>query len=90
MAYVKKQQSEVPFQSGCDDQAPSTELECGLDDLYEIYTEKLSSTKIASKSVVAQKVTAEDKADAESLRNASLGLMTPQEKTKLKVKGREM
>ena len=82
MAYVKKQQSDIPFQSGCDDQAPSTELECGLDDLYEIYTEKLSSTKVSSTSVAAQK--ANDKAKAETLRNASLGLLTPQDKTKLK------
>ena len=82
MANVKKHQSEVPFQSGCDDQPPSTELESGLKDLYEIYTEKLSSTEIASTSAVAQK--AEDKVNAKTLRNASLGLLTPQEKTKFK------
>jgi hypothetical protein len=46
MAYVKKHQSEVPYQSGGDDQPPSTELESGLEDLYEIYTKKLSSSKL--------------------------------------------
>ncbi|KAI2506488.1 hypothetical protein MHU86_7898 [Fragilaria crotonensis] len=82
MAYVKKRQSEVPFQTGCDDQAPATALEHALDDLYEIYTEKLSSTKIASTSVAAQKTA--DKANAQTIRDSSLGLLTPQDKTKLK------
>jgi hypothetical protein len=32
MDYVKKEQHDVPFQSGRDDQAPSTDLENALDD----------------------------------------------------------
>ena len=75
MEYVKKAQDDVPFQSGCDDQAPSTELEAGLDDLYELYCEKACDAKVASNSTAAQK--AEDNVRAETLRNASLGMLTP-------------
>jgi hypothetical protein len=84
MAYVKKKEGEVPFQSGCDDLAPSTELESGLESLYEIHTEILSSIKVASTSTAAHK--AADKEKAETLRNASLGLITPQDKIKLKTR----
>ncbi len=82
MEYVKKAQDDVPFQSGCDDQAPSTELEAGLDDLYELYCEKACDAKVASNSTAAQN--AEDNARAETLRNASLGMLTPQENIRLK------
>jgi hypothetical protein len=82
MEYVKKEQDNVPFQSGCDNQAPSTELEAGLNNLYELYCEKKCDAKVASNSTAAQK--AEDNARAETLRNASLGMLTPQEKIRLK------
>jgi hypothetical protein len=81
MDYVKKEQNDVPFQSGCDDQAPSTDLENALDDLYEIYCEKKNDAKVSSNSTAAQK--AEDNARAEVLRNASLGMLTPQQKSGL-------
>jgi hypothetical protein len=82
MEYVKKEQNNVPFRSGCDDQAPSTELETGLDDLYELYLESKCDAKVASNSTAAQK--AEDNARAETLRNASLGMLSPQDKGRLK------
>ena len=82
MEYVKKAQDNVPFQSGCDDQAPSTELEAGLDNLYELYCEKKCDAKVSSNSTAAQK--AEDNARVETLRNVSLGMLTPQEKIRLK------
>jgi hypothetical protein len=56
----------------------------GLESLYEIHTEVLSSIKVASTSTAAQK--AADKEKAETLRNASLGLITPQDKIKLKTR----
>ena len=85
MTYIKKQQNDVPFQSGCNDQAPSSELEMGLGDLYELYSEKICDAKMASTSVAARK--REDNAKAETLRNASLGLLTPQDKIELKSRG---
>ena len=53
-----------------------------LEFLYELYCEKNCDAKVASNSTAAQK--AEDNSRAETLRNASLGMLTPKEKIRLK------
>ncbi len=78
IAYAKKTQGEVPFRSGCDDEDAPNEVQTLVEDLYEIYSAKLEDSKIASTSVAAKK--ADDFARAEALRNASLGMLTPQDK----------
>jgi hypothetical protein len=78
MAFVKKHQDNVPFQSGCDNQLDHGELVGALDDLYEIYTSVLAEQKAASYFIAARK--ADDQAKVDTLQNASLGLLTPCDK----------
>ena len=79
MTFMKNHQNNVPFQSGCDDEPERTELQGALEDLYEIYTSVVSELKEASNSAAAKK--ADDRRKAEALRNASLGILSPSEKS---------
>jgi len=79
MAFMKNHQDNVPFQSGCDDEPERTELQGALEDLYEIYTSVITELKEASNSAAAKK--ADDRQKAEALRNASLGILSPNEKS---------
>ena len=76
---MKNHQDNVPFQSGCDDEPDRTELQVALEDLHEIYTSVITELKEASNSAAAKK--ADDWQKAEALRNASLGILTPKEKS---------
>ena len=78
MAYVKKADGLVPFQSGMDDQSGPGQLQNGLEDLYELYASFGEETKITSTASLAKK--ADDKAKAEALRNASMGMLTANDK----------
>jgi hypothetical protein len=78
IAYARKAQGEAPFRSGCDDEDAPNEVQTLVEDLYEIYSTKLEDSKVASSSAAAKK--ADDFAKAEALRNASLGMLTPQDK----------
>ena len=79
MAFMKNHQDNVPFQSGCDDEPERTELQGALEDLYEIYASVITELKEASNSAAAKK--ADDRQKAEALRNASLGILSPNEKS---------
>jgi hypothetical protein len=80
MAFVKKADGLVPFQSGMDDQSGGPgQLQRGLEDLYEqLYASFGEEAKTASTASLAKK--ADDKAKAEALRNASMGMLTAHDK----------
>jgi hypothetical protein len=70
MLYAKESFQDVSHRSGCDDEAPPSEVQSGVEDLYVMYEsfrdakEKEKQQKIASRK--------EDKDAAESIRGASL------------------
>ena len=82
MTFVKKEENVVPFRSGSDNEpgaGKQSELASALEDLYEIYSSVVSDREAAGASVSKKK--ADDMANAELLRNASLGMLTEIEKT---------
>jgi hypothetical protein len=83
MMFVKKEENLVPFRSGSNNDpgaGEQGELASAFKDLYEIYSSVVSDCEAAGVSVVAKKM-ADDMANAELLRNASLGMLTENEKT---------
>jgi hypothetical protein len=85
MMFVKKEENLVPFRSGSDNEpgaGEQGELASALEDLYEIYSSVVSDREAAGASVATKK--ADDMANAELLRNASLGMLTENEKTMMR------
>jgi hypothetical protein len=77
MDFMRKLESRVPLNSGCDDEDISGELQLGLEDLLEMYSAVAANTAMANTSVAESR--AKDKEKAETLRKASLGLLSVEE-----------
>jgi hypothetical protein len=85
MMFVKKEENLVPFRSGSDNEPGAGEvgeLASALEDLYEIYSSVVSDREAAGAYVAKKK--ADDMANAEFLRNASLGMLTASEKNTMR------
>jgi hypothetical protein len=81
MSVMKKIENEVPFKSGCDDEDAS-ELQLGLEELLELHSAASSAATNSNAASAATK--ADDKKKAEQLRQASLGMLSPEEKRDLR------
>ncbi len=78
MDFMRKLKSRVPLNSGCDDEDILGELQLGrLEDLLEMYSAIAANTAMANTSVAKSR--AKDKEKAETLRKASLGLLSVEE-----------
>jgi hypothetical protein len=71
MSFVKWHQALVPFQSGCDDEDPPTEIMDGLQSMYDDWTSSVKKSKEKHDAVATKKQN--DKVGAEVLRRAALG-----------------
>ena len=76
MDFAKKYSANVPFRSGDDSEDPPTELQSAIEQIYEDLTSHQSATQLCRNVTVADKE--RNKASAEILRNAALGLPIPQ------------
>jgi hypothetical protein len=81
MSAMKKIQSEVPFRSGCDDDEVASDLQTGLEELLQMHSSASSAAANTNAASTANKE--EDKRNAESMRRASMGTMTPKERRDL-------
>ena len=80
MTVMKKIENEVPFKSGCDNEADplgTSELQLGREELLEMHSSASSAATSSNAALAATK--AEDKRKADELRKASLGILSTDE-----------
>ena len=87
MAFVRERQNLVPFRSGCDNEPASEgELASALDGLYEIITDSIAEREATT--VLTAKRKAVEAANAEVLRDASLGMLTEKKRKSIQHKNK--
>jgi hypothetical protein len=82
MSYQRNSNRDVPFQSGCDDQPGPNQFQQALHDLHEIYSDYLDLESNTSATTAAKRK--DDRAKANMLRNASLGMLSPNDRSFLR------
>ena len=87
MAFMRERQNLVPFRSGCDNEPASEgELASALDYLYEIVTDSIAEREATTALTAKRK--AVEAANAEVLRDASLGMLTEKKRKSIQHKNK--